>query len=189
MLAANKLNNMLSLNNKNIFFVVIGTAITYAIFFELNIFLFSKLQFIKGVDWIFLPSGLRLLFVLLFSETGAVGIALASFTIGYEQYYNGDIVNAAMTGCLSGASPLIARQVCLGFGHISENLEELTASSLIGVAVIFALMSSTLHQIWYVAYGQTQDFFTTTAVMAIGDCVGTIVVLYVAKFLIKSTDP
>lgn len=179
---------MLSSKINKYFLIVIGTAITFTIFLELNIFLFAKLEFVKGTNWIFLPSGLRLLFVLLFSEMGAVGIVLASFIINYRQYYNGDAVNAVMTGCISGASPLIARQICLGFGYISENLEGLSTRSLLTAAVIFALTNSLLHQIWYVAYGQTQDFFTTTAVMAIGDCVGTIVVLYIAKFLIKSTD-
>ncbi len=166
--------------------VVLGTAAAFVALFELNNFLFSAFVFSKGVGWIFLPSGLRLAFILVFGEWGALGIVLASMGIGYEQHYHDDALNALVAGVISGASPLLARQFCADFLGLNTNLERLTAASLLKVAVVFATLSSLLHQIWYVAHGQTQDFFSSLAVMAFGDFTGTLIVLYLARLALQA---
>ncbi len=167
-------------------FVVLATAAAFALLFELNSFLFSALVFSKGVDWIFLPSGLRLAFVLVFGEWGALGIVLASFGLGYGQHYSDDTVNALVAGLISGLSPLLARKFCTDFLGLHTDLERLTAASLLKFAAVFAVISPVLHQVWYVAYGQTQDFVSTAAVMAVGDFTGTLMVLYVFRFGVKT---
>ena len=166
--------------------VVLATAASFVALFELNSFLFAALVFSKGVGWIFLPSGLRLAFILVFEEWGALGIVLASLGIGYEQHFRDDALNALVAGVISGVSPLLARKFCADFLGLNTNLERLTAASLLKVAVVFAILSPVLHQIWYVAHGQTQDFFRSTAVMAFGDFTGTLVVLYIARLVLQA---
>ena len=63
--------------------VVVATAIAYVGLVKLNDFFFSSFSFSNGVDWIFLPSGLRLAFILVFVEWGAVGVAIASILLSY----------------------------------------------------------------------------------------------------------
>lgn len=167
-------------------FVVLGTAAAFAALFELNHFLFSAFAFSKGVGWIFLPSGLRLAFILVFGEWGALGIVLASFGIGYGQHYSDDTVNALVAGVISGVSPLLARKFCTDFLSLNTHLERLTAATLLKIALVFAVISPVLHQIWYVAHGQTPDFFSSVAVMAVGDFTGTLMVLYLARFAFKT---
>ena len=63
--------------------IVLLCAAFYVYAFELNQYLFEHLSFSQGVNWIFIPSGLRLLFVLVFLEAGAVGVVAGSIFVNY----------------------------------------------------------------------------------------------------------
>jgi len=166
--------------------VVLATAGMYVALFELNSLLFLSFSFSKGVDWVYLPSGLRLAFILIFGVSGALGIGMASFAISLNFYFLGDYQTAIFTGLISGFSPLLARKFCIDFIELDVNLEKLSPSTLLKVSAIFAIISPVLHQLWFRVRGQTQDFISSTSVMALGDFTGTIIVLYAAKFLINS---
>jgi len=168
--------------------VVLATALLYVALFELNSLLFSSFSFSKGVDWVYLPSGLRLAFILVFGVWGALGIGLSSIAISLNYYFLGDYQTAVLTGLISGFSPLLARKLCVDLVGLDVNLEKLSPSTLLKIAAIFAVISPVLHQVWFVVRGQTQDFISSTAVMALGDFTGTVIVLYSAKFLINATQ-
>jgi len=170
-------------SQKNV--LVVGvTALAYLLLFELNNALFTSFSFSAGVNWIFLPSGLRLAFILVFGVWGAIGITLASFTIHLLFYFDGSFVSAVGTGLISGFAPLLARAICVDLIKLDVELKNLSAGTLLKVAVVFAVSSPVLHQIWFTLRGQTENFMNNTAVMAIGDLTGTLVVLYLAKFLL-----
>ena len=59
------------------------SAIVYTFLFYLNGWLTNSLVFGLGVNWIYLPAGLRLFLTLIFGLSGALGIAIASFLISY----------------------------------------------------------------------------------------------------------
>lgn len=165
--------------------LVVGvTAVLYFLLYGLNSVLFSSLSFSAGVNWIFLPSGLRLAFILVFGIWGAIGIALASFAIHLLFYFEGSLVTAIGTALISGFAPLLARSICVDLIKLDVELKNLTAGTLLKVAVIFAVLSPVLHQAWFTLRGQTENFVNSTAVMAAGDLTGTLLVLYLAKFLL-----
>jgi len=60
-------------------FALVISALSYTILFYANNSLTSELVFSLGVNWIYLPAGLRLFLTLIFGLPGAMGIALASF--------------------------------------------------------------------------------------------------------------
>ena len=62
---------------------IVLSALAYASIFYLNDWLTSGLSYGLGVNWIYLPAGLRLFLTLIFGLSGAIGIALASFFICY----------------------------------------------------------------------------------------------------------
>lgn len=159
---------------------VLATATAFVVLFKLNDIFFSSLQYSKGAGWIFLPSGMRLVFVLIFVQWGAVGISLGSIAIGI-QYFNGDYLSSMVAGCISGLSPLWARKLCIELMHVNTDLSALEASDLLKMAFVFSILSSVLHQIWYSIHGETVNFIGSAIVMMIGDLMGTLVVLYVAK--------
>ncbi len=174
--------------NRNLL-VVLGTACAYGLLFELNRVLFSSFAFSSSVDWIFLPSGLRLAFILVFVQWGAVGVAIASALLTYFFQTDESIVNALLTGAISGLGPLLARQVCIDLLKLDAHLRDLNTATLIKTAAVFALFSSLLHQVWYTWIGQTSRFIDATIAMATGDFLGTVIVLYAAKFVLTNILP
>ena len=166
--------------------IVSTVAVSYVLLYLLNDTLFSALGYGEGVSWIYLPSGLRLVFVLLFVEWGAVGITLASLFISYCYQFHGDGLTILGAGLISGIAPWLARALCVDAFKLDVDLANLTVPTLIKMAIIFSVLSPVLHQIWYVWRDVTPDFFSSVAVMAIGDLVGTLIMLFLAKRILMA---
>lgn len=165
--------------------IVCGTSLAYGVLFMVNEWLFGALGFSAATHWIYLPGGLRLVFVLLFGFLGAVGVALASVTVSYLFYFENDPLSAFGAGVISGTAPYLSRHICLRYMQLDPELRNLTAERLLKVSLLFALISAGLHQILFTWQGYTDDFVTTASVMAFGDFMGSIIVLYVAKFVMS----
>lgn len=166
---------------------VVGSCVAYYTTFHLNFFLFDWLEFSEGVNWIFLPSGLRLLLVLVFGAPAAIGIALASIGINYQLNGLEDHLFNIVTGVISGGAPLLARTLCVDLLKMDTQLEGLTSQSLLKISALFATLSALLHQIWYFWTGHTIDLAASAAVMAIGDWLGSALILATASWTLKLT--
>jgi hypothetical protein len=161
-------------------------AVIYFYAFKVNSFLFDWLEFSSGVSWIFIPSGLRLVFVLVLHHAGAIGIVLASCLINYTQGQPDAHLFNIVTGLVSGLSPFLARFIAIDFFKFNTNLDGLTLQNLFKTSVLFAVISGILHQLWFFWFGLTDTFVSHTFVMVVGDCVGTILVMVSASFLFKT---
>jgi hypothetical protein len=161
------------------------SAIAFFIGFRLNDLLFSHLEFSHGVNWIFLPSGLRLLLVLVLIEYGAVGICIGSFLISRVYYFQDNYFEILITALISGFSPLIAREFSIHFLKMDTDLHQLSARDLLKISVLFALTSATLHQLWFVLNERTENFLDSTAVMSLGDWFGTALILSFASYALS----
>ena len=60
---------------------MVVSALLYAVLFFANDWLTQYLVAAPGVNWIYLPAGLRLFLVLIFGFSGALGIAISSIFI------------------------------------------------------------------------------------------------------------
>lgn len=156
---------------------VIFSAAAYFFGFELNEFLFDNLVFSHAVNWIFLPSGLEIFAVLLALDAGALGIALGSIAIGFIKYYQGDVVLTLLAGFVTGLSPWIARKVCIEKLDMHPELLDLTPRDLLKISIVFAITSAFLHQILYFWFDRTENFIFSTGVMAMGNWLGTSLIL------------
>ena len=164
--------------------IVVLTGAAYVALFELNALLFSSFSFSANADWIYLPSGLRLGFVLVFGVWGALGIVFASIATNLLHYPNGDAVTLVVAGLISGLTPLLARKICVDRFALDISLKNLTADQLFKTAGIFAVLSATIHQLWLTFRGRTDHFLSSAMVTVVGDFLGTILILYAAKYLI-----
>lgn len=54
--------------------MVAVTMVAFLLMLIVNEWLFSRFEFARGINWIYLPAGMRLLCILLFAEAGAVGL-------------------------------------------------------------------------------------------------------------------
>ena len=169
--------------------VVVATAIAYVGLVKLNDFFFFSFSFSDGVHWVFLPSGLRLAFILIFVVWGAVGVAIGSMLLCYFSQSDGNLVTSLGTGIVSGFAPLLARQVCIDFLKLGADLRNLSATILFKTSAVFAIFSALLHQLWYTWLGQTSNFIRSTLVMMMGDFLGTVIVLYASKFVLTTLLP
>lgn len=159
-------------------------AVAYFYAFQLNLYWFDLFEFSPGANWVFIPSGLRLLFVLVLLETGALGIAAASLLINYWGSPDAHVFNI-VTALLSAGAPYLSRHLAVHFFKLSPQLSGLTSTGFFKISVMFAIVSSTLHQVWFYWYGITENWLHSTLVMGVGDWLGTVLVLAFASLMIR----
>lgn len=164
---------------------ILISALLYAITFGINSLLMSSLTFSPGVNWIFLPAGLRLLLTLLFGLSGAIGISLASTLIAINFYFQHDLLSGLGAGLLGGIAPYCARLFVFRNMDLTSNLETLDGHTLLNCIFIYSLMSPIFHQTWFFVRGINGDFIEHVGVMFIGDLVGTLIIIYLAKLTIR----
>lgn len=168
--------------------VVAGCAAAYLAMFWLNQLIFASSRFSEGVDWVFLPSGVRLACVLVFMHWGALGVALATAAISWQPQAEGAVLTASITGAISGFAPWLARWLYLRVTGIGTDLAQLSSATLLGMAALFAVITALMHQLWYWSRGMTEDLLQSTAVMALGDFVGSLIVLYALKLALSAVS-
>lgn len=168
--------------------VVLACCAAYLLCFALHSVSFGHLRFADGVDWIYLPAGVRLALVLVFPLEAALGITLASMMVAWDSLADNRWFTAAGTGLVSGFAPLLARSLAVNGLGLSANLESLNARLLLVLAGLFGIVNAFLHQAWYWAVGRSGNFLDQVVVMALGDFLGALIVLYLGRWLLVQLD-
>ncbi len=168
---------------------VLGVALAYWALAKFNAAVLAPIswaRFGQGVDWVYLPSGLRLVAVLAFGLWGAAGIGLASFVLSLIANPGDPWLVSAGTALISGFSPLLAYRIGRWWLQIPQDLNGLTAWQLVQLAALFALASSSLHQTWYQLTSHTSNAITSAGVMMVGDFLGSLVLLFLLSWGLRS---
>ena len=161
---------------------VIISVFAYTLLFYINSWITTELVFGLGVNWIYLPAGLRLFLTLIFGLPGAIGIAIASTLISYYGELSSDLTICIGTGLISGFAPYLARIFVFNNVKLEADLSNLNLQKLLLCIVIYALMSAGLHQYWYATVGlENTGSVNHFAVMAIGDVMGSILLIALIK--------
>ena len=155
-------------------------AILYAASFLINSYAMGAFSFSLGVSWVFLPAGLRLLLTLLLDKSGALGIAIASIAISLGFYFEDPVLGIG-AGIISGLAPYIAKLLVFSDKDSNRDLSQLDAKQLLNCVFVFSVVSPLMHQAWYSLHKQDGLFFEDLGVMIIGDLIGTLIVIYLAK--------
>lgn len=159
------------------------TAVLFLGAIWLNELLFARFEFAAGISWIYLPAGVRLLCTLVFAEAGAIGILVASWLICFFYFFPNDPIRSFAGGILAALAPWLTYRVLVA-GRIGTSLAGLGPWRLLGCAVAFSIASPALHHIWFALHGQEEGLLRSFLVMASGDFVGTLIVLYTAKLVL-----
>jgi hypothetical protein len=173
----------LSLHTQALIVLVCGVAYFGA--FQLNQYWFDWFEFSHGTNWIFIPSGMRLLLVLVLVRMGVIGITLSSIAINYSAGNPDTHLFNVVTGLISGLSPYLARHLAITWFKLDTQLANLNARIFLKVSILFATVNALAHQLWFFWMGHTQDFIASTLVMVVGDWFGTVLVLATAGLAIK----
>ena len=59
------------------FMMVLATIVLFLLMLAINEWLFKQAEYLPGINWIYLPAGVRLLSTLLFGGAGAIEIGRA----------------------------------------------------------------------------------------------------------------
>ena len=159
------------------------SALSYTSLFYLNNWLTSELVFSLGVNWIYLPAGLRLFLTLIFGLPGAIGIALASFLISYYGDFSRDLILCIGIGLVSGFAPYLAKVFVIHNVRLSPDLSDLNFQKLVICILIYALLSAGLHQWWFSTMAlDNAGGINHVFVMFIGDVLGSLLLISLIKY-------
>ena len=147
--------------------------------------LISSYQFSHATSWIYLPSGIRLLLVLVLMESGAAGIFLGTLAIDYFFNLSPSHQYNWITAFIAGSSTYLSSQLAQRVFHLNKDLSALNQRQLMGICVVFSVISPLMHQIWYLIDGETQSFWSSLAVMSVGDLGGSVITLGFIHWLLR----
>jgi hypothetical protein len=164
--------------------MVLGTIGLFLAMLEVNDWLFRRFEFVAGINFVYLPAGMRLLCTLLFAEAGAVGLLLVSWLVSFLWFFPGQFERPFIGGILATAAPyLVYRWAYLRYG-LQSSLASLTPGRLMVLIVAFSVASPLLHHVYFAMRGQ-QDLVRSFAAMFIGDLTGTLIVIYTMKAMLS----
>jgi hypothetical protein len=159
------------------------SALSYTSLFYVNHWLTSDFIFSLGVNWIYLPAGLRLFLTLIFGLPGAIGITLASFLISYYGDFPRDLMLCIGIGLVSGFAPYLAKVFVINNVRLAPDLSDLNFQKLVICILIYALLSAGLHQWWFSTMAlDDAGGINHVSVMFIGDVLGSLLLISLIKY-------
>lgn len=165
-------------------YMVVGTICLHGTMMIANELFFRRAEFLQGIGWIYLPAGTRLLCTLMFGRAGAIGLLISGWLACYWYYFPGDVLRAT-TGTIAGAvGPYLVYLAAQSRFGWQASLAGLTPRRLLLCALGCSIASPVLHHLWFSIHGD-ENLLPGLFVMMIGDLLGTLMVLYTAKWLLS----
>lgn len=163
---------------------VIAVALLWVLLFHLNHWALSAFSVTPFISWIFFPAALRMLAVMVCQWVGALGLFVGAL-ITNQTAPSGEFADGLILALLSAIGPLVAVWFCTRLLSLPLTLAGLTARQLLVFAGVGALLNAVPHNIYFYVSGRTSHPFEGLAPMFFGDLLGTLVVLYVASFVLR----
>ena len=163
---------------------ILGSVAFYLTLARLQDWVFPNVEFIRGVGWIYLPAGARLLCPLLLGLPGAVGVLLGSWCECFFHLYPDDPLRSLVGGISSAVAPYLVYLFALHLLGMRASLANLTSRRLLLLVPLFGIASPLMHHLWFWLHGDKVDLARGFAVMAAGDMLGALVVLYALKTML-----
>ena len=172
------------------------TLVSFFVFSLINQSVFEIFSVSENINWIFLPAGLRLFFILVYRHRVLVGLFLGSLL---ASVYLTQETLSPFTLCLALAStlnPLIALYAMEKLTtYFNLTLQNLTLEAIISLAILQAFFSTTLHHLIFLGFGKTlhENFLGELLTMFFGDLFGILFMLGLLtlgfKLILKSYKP
>jgi hypothetical protein len=163
------------------FWSVVGTAVAFILSLWVNQEIFTHTEFVRGVNWVYLPSGVRLLSTLLLGGDGAVGLLVASWLVDFFYFFPHDPVRSLAGGIIATVAPYAVYRLALERFDLRASLTNLTPKRLLVLALCYSIANPLLHHIWFALRGDTQNIAERFFAMFVGDLSGALIMLYLAK--------
>lgn len=141
-----------------------------------------------GIDLVFIPSGVRLIAIMIGGIWAVVGVSLGSLFLTGPEFHTmhpGSIL--AIAAC-SGLCPYLALRASLRATGVDVGLRQLTAGRLPVISLGVAVGSSLLHNLLFSLLGleQWSGFTDNVLAMATGDFLGILLAVVAAFLILRS---
>ncbi|MFM0223211.1 hypothetical protein PQR32_14610 [Paraburkholderia dipogonis] len=143
--------------------------------------IFTHAEFVRGVNWIYLPSGVRLLSTLLLGGDGAIGLLIASWLVDFFYFFPHDPVRSFAGGIIATVAPYAVYRLALERYRLRASLTNLTPKRLLVLALAYSAANPLLHHIWFALQGDTENIAERLFAMFVGDLAGALIMLYTMK--------
>ncbi|EJO55251.1 MASE1 domain protein [Burkholderia multivorans CF2] len=147
--------------------------------------MFTHSEFVRGVNWIYLPSGVRLLATLLLGSDGAIGLLVASWLVDFLYFFPNDPIRSIAGGIIATVAPYATYRLAREHYGLHASLTNLTPKRLLILALAFSVANPLLTNIWLALRGQTTNIGERFFAMFVGDLSGTLIILYTIKILLS----
>ena len=157
----------------------------YLLIHFLNFSLTEFIYLVPGAHLVHIPSGFKLLFVLLAGWIGALGIGVATLVACIVYKFPLEYLLGLQLAVMSGLAPFISRRIVINIYAMNEDLISISVKQLVILGLLFALLNSGLHQAVLYWNGVSQNFLDGFLVSFIGDITGAYIVFLLLKMLSK----
>ncbi len=161
--------------------MVLATIVLFLLTLAINEWLFKYAEFVPGINWIYLPAGVRLLSTLLFGGAGAIGLLIVSWLVSFLYFFPDDFMRAFVGGIVATIAPYGVYKLAQHAFGLHGSLANLTPGRLLICIVACSLASPLLHHLWFALHGDSQSLLSGFLVMFVGDLNGTLLVVYAVK--------
>jgi hypothetical protein len=164
---------------------IISTISVFVVSLWVNQEVFTHSEFVRGVNWIYLPSGVRLLATLLLGADGAIGLLLASWLVDFLYFFPNDPIRSIAGGIIATVAPYATYRLAREHYGLQASLSNLTPKRLLVLALAFSVANPLLTNIWLALCGNTTNIGERFFAMFVGDLSGALIVLYAMKALLS----
>lgn len=165
--------------------MVVATVVLFLAMNTANEWIFSHSEFALGVNWVFLPAGIRLVSTLLFGMAGFIGLFISGLILNFYHFTFND-PGRAIGGAIAGsAGPYLVYWFAAQRYGLQSSLANLTPKRLMLLMLICSMASPLFHHMLFVFEGKTDHLIESYLAMFVGDLLGTIIVIYSAKGLLS----
>ena len=164
---------------------VLVVAIAWVTLYLVNDWLFQFVAVSEYVSWVFLPAAVRMLAVLLAGWFGVAGLFVGSLITGLYGFDGTPIGQVVVLAGLSALAPMLALILCTSWLNLRSDLRGLSALQLLALSVVCGALTAGLHSLHLWGFGVVGQFSDAFLPMFVGDLVGTVTMLYVAKILLS----
>ncbi len=143
-----------------------------------------------GIDLVFIPSGMRLIVIMIGGIWAALGVCVGSLFLVGSVFQTAQLLVVLSVAAGSGLFPYAALRASLWATGVDKSLAELSAIKLPLISLGVAVGSSILHNVLFSALGLKpwQDLAENSLAMAAGDFIGillAVVIVFVILRLIR----
>ena len=163
------------------FWSITGTLIAFLVSLWINQEVFTHTSFVRGINWIFLPSGVRLLSTLLVGFDGFLGLLVGGLLMDFFYWFPHDPVRSIAGAILGSLAPYLVYRLALERYDLKASLTNLTPKRLLVLAVAYSVANPLLHHIWFALQGDTHNIVESFFMMFAGDLSGALIMLYIVK--------